>query len=155
MSLLGSSAPEIELFNDRRRPFKLSDHKGSPIVLLFFPAAFTGVCTTELNTVNNDLGSYTGALIVGISTDSPFSSAEFKKVNGLQFDLLSDHNAEACNAYGCKYDTGFAGTDLTRFSKRSAFVIDASGIVVYEEVLESAGDLPNLDAIKAKLAEIS
>lgn len=155
MSLLGSKAPEVELHNDEKNLFKLSDHRGSNVLLLFFPAAFTGVCTNELNSVNNDLASYHGAVVAGISTDSPFTLAEFKKVNALSFNLLSDHNAEVCKAYGAKYDNNFTDMGLDRIARRSAFIIDGDGNVAYEEVLESAGDLPDLDAIKSKLAELS
>lgn len=152
MSLLGKPAPEVELFDDEKNLFRLSDHRGSNVVLLFFPAAFTGVCTTELNMVNNDLASYKGAVVRGISTDSPFALAEFRKVNGLSFNLLSDHNATVCSSYGAKYDNDFTDMGLDKIAKRSAFVIDGSGTVVHEEVLESAGDLPDLDAIKSSLA---
>ena len=152
MSLLGNSAPDFELYSDKTELFKLSDQQGNHVVLLFFPGAFTGVCTNELNMVNNDLESYGGARVVGISTDSPFALAEFSKVNSLTFDLLSDHNATVSAAYGSKYDNDFTGMNLDRISRRSAFVVDPAGNVVYEEVLESAGDLPDLDAVKAALS---
>ncbi|NND72699.1 MAG: redoxin domain-containing protein [Rhodothermales bacterium] len=155
MSLKGSSAPDFELYTTGKNLFKLSEHRGNSVVLLFFPGAFTGVCTNELNMVNNDLGSYAGATVVGISTDSPFALAEFKKVNGLTFDLLSDHNASVCASYGAKYNNDFTAMKLDRIARRAAFVVDPSGAVVYEEVLESAGDLPDLDAVKSVLADSS
>ena len=76
----GDSAPDFTLYDDATQPFTLSEADG-PVVLLFFPGAFTSVCTTELNTVGNDYERYTntGAQVVGISTDSPFALAEFKK----------------------------------------------------------------------------
>ncbi len=150
---LGQEAPQIELYSDEKELFRLSDHRGSHnVVLLFYPAAFSGVCTTELNTVNNDLSEYgADTRIVGISTDTPFVQAEFKKANGFTFSLLSDHNATACAAYGAKYNNDFTAMNFDRIARRAAFVVDKSGNVVYAEVLESAGDMPDLDAIKVVL----
>ncbi len=150
---VGQEAPEVELFSSDKELFKLSDYRGSKrVVLLFFPGAFTGVCTNELNMVNNDLAAYgDDTQVVGISTDSPFALAEFKKVNALTFPLLSDHNAVACAAYASKYDNNFTDMKLDRIAKRSAFVVDKDGKVSYAEVLENAGELPNLEAIQAVL----
>ena len=118
-------------------------------MLLFFPAAFSGVCTTELNEVNNALASYgADTTVVGISTDAPFSLAEFRKANGLSFNLLSDHEANVCRLYGTKYDRDFTPMKLDRISKRSAFVVDREGAVRYAEVLESAGNMPDLARIR-------
>ncbi len=91
------AAPDFTLFDEQMAPFTLAEARADgPVVLLFFPGAFTSVCTTELNTVGNDYARYTdtGATVVGISTDSPFALAEFKKVNGFPFRLLSDHDGE-------------------------------------------------------------
>ena len=96
-------------------------------MLLFFPGAFTSVCTTELNTVGNDYARYTGPRrqVVGISTDSPFALAEFKKVNGFPFRLLSDHDGDVSAAYGAKYDRDFSPMKLDRIARRAAFVVAA------------------------------
>ncbi|MDA1027991.1 MAG: redoxin domain-containing protein [Bacteroidetes bacterium] len=153
--IVGDKAPDFTLFTDSRSTFELSKAiAGSPVVLLFFPAAFTGTCTTELNEVNNDLESYSPATVVGISTDAPFTLTEYKKVNGFTYSLLSDHDAEVCKAYGSKYDHGFTGMKLDRIAKRSAFVVDQSGIIRYAEVLENASHVPNLVAIKAVLSAL-
>ncbi|MFN3597266.1 MAG: redoxin domain-containing protein [Rubricoccaceae bacterium] len=148
----GQPAPDFTLYDDAMQPFTLSEAvKSSKVVLLFFPGAFTSVCTTELNTVANDYGRYEdlGADVVGLSTDSPFALAEFKKVNGFPFRLLSDHDAEVAAAYGAKYDRDFTPMKLDRIAKRAAFVVDQSGQVVYAEVLDNAGQQPNFDAIFA------
>lgn len=150
----GTSAPDFTLFDDEMQPFTLSDAvKGNKVVLLFFPGAFTSVCTTELNTVSNDYGRYEdlGTEVVGISTDSPFALAEFKKVNNFPFRLLSDHDAEVSALYEAKYDGDFTPMKLGRISRRAAFVVDQDGTVRYAEVLESAGDQPDFDAILAAL----
>ncbi len=146
---VGQQAPDFELYAQDKSAFKLSGHRGKNLLLLFYPGAFSSICTNELNMVNNDLTSYTDANIevVGISTDSLFVQAEFKKAHALEFSLLSDHNAEVCEAYGTKYEAGEFPFGMHRVSRRSAFVIDTEGIVQYAEVLESAGDMPSFEAI--------
>lgn len=156
MSLsVGDQAPEFTLYTDDLEPFRLSDHRGHPVVLLFFPGAFTSVCTTELNTINNERAAFGEATqIVGLSTDSPFVLSEFRTVNDLSFPLLSDHNAEVSAAYGAKYDNDFTDMELDRIAKRAAFVVDADGIIRYAEVLDNAGKQPNFDAIKRVLSQL-
>ena len=153
---IGQNAPEIELYKSDKTPFKLSDYRGkNNVLLLFFPAVFTGTCTTELNMVNNDIADFgLDTVVVGISTDSPFSQAEFKKANAFTFDLLSDHNASVCAAYGAKYENNFTAMNLDRIARRSAFVVGKDGTIRYAEVLESAGDLPDLDAVQSVLKKL-
>lgn len=151
----GQPAPDFSLFTSAKEAWNLSNHRGRNVVLLFFPAAFTGTCTDELATVSNDQDSYHGAQIVGISTDSPFSLAEFGKVNGITFPLLSDHNAEVAATYGTKYNNNFTEMKLDRVAKRSAFVIDREGVLQYVEVLDIAGNQPDFEAIKSVLATLA
>ena len=146
----GDRAPDIDLYDDATEPFSLEEARADgPVVVLFFPGAFTSVCTTELNAVGNDYDRYRdlGATVVGISTDSPFALAEFKNVNGLPFTLLSDHDGEVSAAYGAKYDHDFTPMGLDRISKRAAFVVGEDGTVRYVEVLENAGLQPDFDAV--------
>lgn len=149
----GDPAPDFTLYSDEQNPWQLSEHRGRPVVLLFFPGAFTSVCTTELNTVNNDLDSY-DAQVVGISTDSPFVLSEFRSVHDFDFPLLSDHDADVCARYGAKYDRDFTDMELDRIAKRAAFVVDTDGIIQYAEVLKNAGRQPDFDAIKESLDEM-
>ena len=150
---VGHEAPEIELFSSEKNPFKLSDCRPeNDVLLLFFPGAFTSVCTTELNSVNNDIAEYgEDTVVVGISTDSPFALDEFKKVNALSFYLLSDHNAEVSAAYGAKYNNDFTPMKLDRIAKRAVFVVGKDGVVKHAEVLENALEMPDLEAAKAVL----
>ena len=149
---VGDQAPDIELFDDQTNLFKLADQAGKNVVLLFYPGAFTSVCTTELNTVNNDLAAYgDNTVVVGISTDSPFAQSAFKQANALTFQLLSDHEGAVSAAYGAKYNNDFTPMKLDRISKRAAFVVDGNGAVKYAEVLENAGEMPDLDAVKNAL----
>ena len=148
---IGQHAPDFTLVDSEKNPHKLSDYRGKNIVLLFFPAAFTGVCTKEMCATRDELSLYNdmNAVVFGISVDMPFSLAKFKEVNNLNFTLLSDFNKEAITAYGIKYEEWIVG--LKGVAKRSTFVIDADGIVKHVEVLEVAGDFPNLDAVKSTL----
>ena len=148
----GDTAPDFTLYDDATEPFTLSEATGQT-VLLFFPGAFTSVCTTELNTVGNDYQRYQelGGTVVGISTDSPFALAEFKKVNDFPFRLLSDHDGSVAESYGAKYDHDFTPMKLDRIAKRAAFVVTADGTISYAEVLENAGEQPDFDAILSAL----
>lgn len=150
----GQSAPDFSLFNSEKTKTSLADFKGKNLVILFFPQAFTGVCTTELCFVRDNLNAYTSlnAEVVGISVDSIFTLAKFKEEQSYNFPLLSDFNKEISQAYGAFYDEFVF--DMKGVSRRAAFVVDANGVVQYAEVLESAGDQPNFDAIKTTLAEL-
>lgn len=149
---VGDSAPDFELFTDQNEAWRLSDHLDTPVLLLFFPGAFTSVCTTELNTVSNDLDRFGDVTVVGISTDSPFVLEEFRSVHDFAFSLLSDHDGEVSARYGAKYQNNFTPMNLDRISKRSAFVIDREQIVRYREVLDNAGNQPDFEAIRDTLS---
>lgn len=147
----GDKAPNFTLTSDEKKSVSLSDYEGKNVVVLFFPLAFTGVCTTELCTMRDDIATYQNldAEILAISVDSPFTLEQFKAQQNLNFPLLSDFNAEASTSYDSLYDDFVLG--MKNVSKRSAFVVDKTGTIQYAEVLESAGDLPNFVAIKEAL----
>ncbi len=152
---VGDKAPHFSLRNTKTEPVSLSDFEGQNVLLLFFPLAFTGVCTDELCTTNDNLKVYEklNTQILAISVDSLFTLEKFKAENNLNFPLLSDFNKDVSRAYGALY-ANFV-LDMNGVSKRSAFVIDKEGVIKYAEVLESAGDLPNFSEIKAVLEQIS
>lgn len=150
----GDVAPDFELFSDESEPWRLSDQEGSPVVLLFFPGAFTQVCTKELTAVSDELDAYGDATVVGISTDSPFVLSEFRSAHDISIPLLSDHDAEVCATYGAKYAENFTPMNLDRIAKRAAFVVDRSGVVQYAEVLDDAGKQPDFGAIKQTVDEL-
>lgn len=147
----GDPAPDFTLYDDARGPWSLSDQRGQKVVLLFFPGAFTSVCTTELNTVSNDLVRYNGARIVGISTDAPAVLAEFRKLHDLRFPLLSDHDAEVAGAYGVRFRREEHNLGYSRMSKRAAFVVDEEGRIAHAEVTANPGLQPDFDALHAAL----
>ncbi len=145
---IGQKAPDFTLFSSDLKEVSLSDYAGKKVVIHFFPMAFTGVCTTQLCTMRDSFGYYEGlgAEVLSISVDSPFTLAKFKEDNKYQFPLLSDFNKEVSQAYGAYYDEFVF--NLKGVSKRAAFVVDENQQLIYAEVLESAGDLPDFNAIR-------
>ena len=150
----GTKAPAFSLKSknaDGLQDISLDDILGKKkTVLLFFPLAFTSVCMQEMCDVSSSLASYSdlNAAVYGISVDSPFAQEQMAQVDGLKFPLLSDFNKDVSAAYDVLYADllGFKGV-----SKRSAFVIDEDGVIIYSESAEDPHDLPNFDAIKAAL----
>jgi len=151
---VGDKAPNFTLTSDSKEAVTLADYQGKNVVVLFFPLAFTGVCTTELCNMRDDIVAYQNldTAVLAISVDSPFVLEQFKIQQNLNFPLLSDFNAETSTAYDAKYAEFAFG--MKNVSKRSAFVVDKVGDIRYAEVLESAGDLPNFDAIKETLSSL-
>ena len=149
----GQRAPDFSLYDSDKNKLTLSEFKGQNVLLLFYPAAFTGTCTKELCSVRDNISLYNDAeaRVLGISVDTVYSLAKYKEEQKLNFPLLSDFNKEVSAAYGCLYDSFSYG--MKGVSKRSAFVIDKTGIVRYAEVLEKATDLPDFQAIQKTLAE--
>ncbi|HYH16009.1 MAG TPA: redoxin domain-containing protein [Flavisolibacter sp.] len=152
---VGQAAPDFALYDNEKNKITLSEQKGSNVVLLFFPAAFTGVCTAELCSVRDNLKNYenVNAKVYGISVDSLFTLNKFKQEQNLNFPLLSDFNKETSKAYGSIYESFVF--DMQGVSKRSAFVVDKEGIIRYAEVLENAGEQPNFEAISQTLQTLS
>jgi peroxiredoxin len=154
---IGSKAPDFTLKSkaaDGLKDIKLSDNFGKKqTVLLFFPLAFTGVCTQEMCDQTAGLGEYEklGANVIAISVDSPFAQEAWAKANSIGLTIVSDLNKEATNAYGVLFK-GIAG--IGDSSARAAFVVDQAGVIQYAEQTPTPKDLPNFDAIKAKVAEL-
>lgn len=151
----GQSAPDFKLFDTDKNEVQLSALKGRPVLLLFFPLAFTGTCTKELCSVRDDIGTYNNvnAAVFGISVDSIYSLEKFRTEQNLNFPLLSDFNRTASKAYESIYET-FGGMAMEGVSKRSAFVIDKEGIIRYAEVLDNAGEIPNFVEINKVLGQL-
>lgn len=152
---VGHQAPDAILVNQDRKQVKISDLRGRPTVLAFFPAAFTGVCTREMCHLRDDLSRFNamGAQVVGISADTPFVQAEFAKQHHLTFTLLSDFNHQAMKAYGV-YDSNFLGL-LDGIAKRSVFVLDRDGKVVYAWVSDNPGVEPPYEEVEAAVKRAS
>ncbi|OSZ76842.1 peroxiredoxin [Chitinophagaceae bacterium IBVUCB2] len=151
---VGQTAPDFTLFDSEKKQITLSELKGQPILLLFFPLAFTSTCTEELCSVRDNINWYNNinAKVFGISVDALHTLAKYKEDQQLNFTLLSDFNKEASRAYGSIYE--MFGYNMKGVSKRSAFVIDQEGIIRYAEVLENAGEIPNFSKIQETLTAL-
>jgi glutaredoxin-dependent peroxiredoxin len=151
---VGQAAPAFKLFSSDKKEVALADFQGRNVVVLFFPLAFTSVCTAELCSVRDDIGAYNNlnAQVIGISVDTLFTLDRYKTEQNYNFPLLSDFNKEVSQQYGALYET--FGFGMKGVSKRAAFVVDKNGIVQYAEVLESAGNIPDFIAIKEILANL-
>lgn len=144
----GEEAPGFTLFDSDKNKVSLQDLRGSNVLLLFFPLAFTNTCTKELCQVRDNIILYNNinSQVLGISVDSLYTLAKYKEEQQLNFKLLSDFNKEVSTAYDSIYSTFSYG--MQGVGKRSAFVIDKAGIIRYAEVLEDAGEIPNFEAIE-------
>lgn len=151
---IGQSAPDFSLYDSDKKLVTLSEQKKSNVLLLFFPLAFSSVCTVELCFLRDNLKMYESLDVktFGISVDSVYALKKFKEEQHLNFPLLSDFNKEVSILYGCIYDS--FSYNMKGVSKRSAFLIDKDGIVQYAEVLENAGLQPNFEAIQVKLRSL-
>ena len=151
---VGQSAPEFSLLDSDKNKVNLADFKGKNVLLLFYPQAFTSVCTKELCDVRDDIGRYSNATaeVFGISVDSVFTLKKYKEEQHYNFPLLSDFNKDVSAAYDTLYAEWILG--MKGVSKRAAFVIDKEGIIRYSEVLESANDVPDFAAINQILADL-
>jgi glutaredoxin-dependent peroxiredoxin len=151
---VGQKAPDFKLMNENREEVTLSSQKGHPVVLAFFPAAFSGVCTKELCTFRDSMAklNQAKAQVYGISVDTFFTLAAFKKDQKLNFPLLSDFNKDVIQAYGA-YNPDMIG--LKGIAKRATFVIDKDGVVRHAEILEDARNEPNYDKVFETLSKLN
>ena len=147
MPSVGDMAPDFTLTAQDKSKVTLSDLRGERVILAFYPAAFTGVCTTEMCTFSEGMASLgdSGVKVFGISVDAPFSNGAFAEKNGISFPLLSDVHREAVNAYGVALNDFVIG-GYTVF-QRSVFVVEADGTIGYAWVAENPGIEPDYNEI--------
>ena len=159
---VGTKAPDFTLPTktaDGPKQIALSDHfgKGNSL-LLFFPMAFTGTCTTEMCGVSMDLAVYgsLNASVYGISGDNPFAQEAWAQKEKITVPLLSDYEHHVARSYDVAYDSFLPqiGLPMGGVPKRAVFVIDRDGVIQYSESNEDARALPNFEKVKAKLAEL-
>jgi glutaredoxin-dependent peroxiredoxin len=154
---VGTKAPDFSLKSKQASgvvDVKLSNNLGKKnTVILFFPLAFTGVCTKEMCDITAGLSAYSGlnADVIGISVDSPFAQEAWAQKEKIGITLASDLNKTTAKAYGVLLDDlmGFGAT-----SARAAFVVDKAGVVQYSEQTPTPKELPNFEAVKAVLAKL-
>jgi peroxiredoxin len=153
---VGQKAPDFALYDSEKNKVSLADFKGKNVLVLFFPLAFTGTCTTELCSIRDNIATYNNAnaQVLGISIDSLFVLGKFKTEQNLNFPLLSDFNKDAAKAYDVLYET-FPVFEMQGVSKRAAFVIDKEGVVQYAEVCAKPSDLPSFEGIQQALAKLN
>ena len=156
MVSVGDDAPEFTapLANGSIDSFTLSDRLAeAPLVLAFFPAAFTPTCTAEMCTFRDRLSEFEriDATVYGVSIDTPFTLNEFRDRNDLNFGLVGDSNREAVDVYDVSMDFDAYGVD--RVAKRAVFVIDRDGVVTYAWVSDDPGAEPDYDAVADAAAD--
>ena len=153
---VGDAAPDFTLFSGPGETVTLSELKGKKVVLAFFPAAFTGICTKEMCTFQDSLAQLNdlNATVLAISVDNVFSSQTFKKQNNIDFPVLSDYAREATLAYGVALED-FVGVPGYTVAQRAVFIVDTSGNVAYAWEGPNPGHEPNYDEVKAAVAAAS
>ena len=159
---VGTKAPDFTLSTktaDGPKQIRLSENFGKGnTLLLFFPMAFTGTCTTEMCEVSAGLNGYTNlnATVYGISGDNPFAQEAWAVKEKITAPLLSDYEHEVARAYDVAYDSFLPQMNLGMggVPKRAVFIIDRNGVVQYAECDDDARALPNFDKVKNKLAEL-
>ena len=150
----GSKAPDFTLMNQDRQPVTLSTVLANgPVVLAFFPAAFSSVCQQELCTFRDSMADLSAvkAQVMGVSTDTFFTLKAWGDQQRFGFPLLSDYNKEVIRQYGV-VNPDMIG--LKEIAKRAVFVIDPAGIVRHQEVLEDARNEPDYGKVRAALAAL-
>lgn len=149
---LGTPAPDFALpLRVGEAPLRLSDYRGSSnVVILFFPLAFSGVCTQEMCMVQEDLAVWgeLDATVLGISVDSIWVTQRFAAEHNLSYPILSDFNREAMTAYGVRNDDFFG---MKGVANRSVFVVDREGTIVYSWMSEDADVLPDFEEVRGVL----
>ncbi len=153
---VGSKAPDFTLPNQDRQSFTLSQLKGRPVVLAFFPAAFSSVCAKELCTFRDSLGQLNAlpggqTQVLGISVDTFFALKAFQDQQQLTFPLLSDFNKQVIRDYGV-FNEDMIG--LKGIAKRAVFVIDKDGIIRHREVLDDARNEPDYLKVQEAVAAL-
>ena len=149
---IGIEAPDFELPDIDMKTHKLSDYRGKKLVLAFFPAAESPVCTLEMCNFRDSLKDLMelGAHVIGISVDGPFANKIFSQNRQLNFPLLSDYKREAIRRYGIVMKDLGSLKDYNA-AKRSIFIIDANGIILYKWISDNPLVEPNYEDIKLRL----
>ncbi|WP_123624637.1 redoxin domain-containing protein [Halorubrum sp. CSM-61] len=150
MASTGDAAPTFTatVGTSDHEPFDLGDHIGDgPVVLAFFPGAFTPPCTNEMVAFQERVGEFedAGGTLLGVSADSPFSQGAFREEHGIEFDLVSDTAGDAIRAYGLEMDIADLG--LYGIANRAVFVIDDDGEIVYDWVADDPTNEPDYDVV--------
>jgi peroxiredoxin len=150
---VGTNAPDFTLVNQDRQPVTLSASRGKPVVLAFFPAAFSSTCTAELCTFNNRMSQLNAAnaQVYGISVDTFFALKAFRDSQHLSFPLLSDFNKEVIRLYDVFFEDMIG---LKGLAKRAVFVVDKDGVIRHRQVVQDARNEPDYEQVFSTLASL-
>lgn len=149
---LNQAAPNFTLLDQERKPHSLSDYRGKKVILAFYPAAFSGICTKEMCSFQAAMAQLNdaNAVVLGISPDQPFAQDAFAKANGITFPLLFDMHLEAAEAYGIKLEN-FAFVDGWTANNRALFLVDEEGTLTWSWIPPHPGHEPDYEAVLAQL----
>ena len=156
MSTVNSTAPSFTMKNTKKEDISLSDFKGKPVVLAFYPGAFTGVCDTEMCKLKEDMEIFNdlNTTVIGISVDSPWANGAFADKYNLNFELLSDLDRSVTKAYDLIFE-GLGGIEGYTCANRGIIIIDSEGIIQYRWIAEpNPGVEPNYEEIKEFLKNL-
>ena len=145
---VGDGAPDFSLLDQNNNTVSSEDFNGQKVIIAFFPAAFTGICTTEMCTFEENLSRLNSAsvMVLGICVDARFSNAAFAEKNGITFPILSDYSRSTVEAYGVALHD-FAGMPGYIASERAVFIVDENGDVMWKWVGENPGVQPDYEAV--------
>lgn len=152
---VGQKAPDFSLVDAERKSRSLAEFKGKTLILAFYPAAFTGVCTKEMCTFRDNLGhlGQLGAAVVGVSVDTPFANKAFADQHHINFPLLSDYTREVISAYDVQLPD-LAGLKGYTAAKRAIFVLDKEGVIRYAWVSDDPTKEPNYEEVKQAVQQL-
>ena len=156
MSTVNSTAPAFTMKNTKKEDISLSDFKGKPVLLAFYPGAFTGVCDTEMCKLKEDMEIFNNlnTTVLGISVDSPWANGAFADKYNLNFELLSDLDRSVTKAYNLIFE-GLGGIKRYTCANRGVIIIDSEGIIQYRWIAEpNPGVEPNYEEIKEFLKNL-
>ena len=153
---VGQTAPDFSLVDTDLKHRSLADFKGKKLILAFYPAAFTGVCTQEMCTFRDNLSQLgnLGAAVLGISVDTPFANKAFAERNQINFPLLSDYGREVIASYDIRFPD-LAGLKGYTVAKRAVFVLDREGVIRYAWVSEDPKKEPNYGEVNRAVQQIT
>lgn len=153
---VGQKAPDFSLVDTDLKSRSLAEFKGKKLILAFYPAAFTGVCTQELCAFRDNLSQLgnLGAAVLGISVDSPFANKAFAERNQINFPLLSDYGREAISSYDIRFPD-LAGLKGYTVAKRAVFVLDREGVIRYAWISEDPKKEPNYEEVNQAVQQIA
>jgi peroxiredoxin len=153
---VGQKAPNFKLIDKDKNTVTLDNYKGKNLIIFFFPAAWTGTCTKEICSVQEDFNQYSklNTQVIGVSTDTHWALKRFAEDYKIEYPLLSDFNKVAIKDYGVEFPDLFAGV-YHGVAKRATIVIDETGVIRFVDVVPNIGDVPNMDVIKDALTQLA